>query len=1056
MKRTVVNVFCSLFFLTAFFAPLAKPASGMLFENNPVSSGGLTQQFTAGGHVLGFQATGVYIASSSHSLHIEFVGANHVEPASSQTEKLTTAPFGQAQPLDKVTWANLWDGISLSYQAVPDGIAESVYVIDAGAPVEAIRLRYNVPVSLNGDGSLAMDFETGLMIESAPRAWQTIGDQRIPVGVFFRELVDNEVGFALSGYDPAFPLTIDPLLMWTAYLGGSEAYDNDQAKAIAVDGNGNVYIGGLSRISWGSPKRLFSDERDAFAAKLDSDGNLLWNTFLGGFGDDTGVGIAVDPNGNVYMTGTSDATWGAPARLYQGADDAWAAKINPAGDLQWNTFLGSAGTDYSYGIAVNSSGNPFVVGYSTSDWGAPISPFVGGGDAFVVKLAGANGILGWSTFLGGTAADSGKAIAVTDSAVYVTGGSSATWGAVPKRPYTAGGDGFAAKLNSTSGVLQWNTFLGGDGNEYGTAITLDGNGNIYIAGDADATWGAPVRAFDTAPESFAAKLDSTGALVWNTFLGGPGYEYTHGIAADAYGNVFVTGETGWVSWGSPNIPFTGSYSGYAAQLNATSGELGWNTFLNGPTGYAGSNGIAVLGMFVYLAGNSQTSFGTPIRAMSGSPEAYAAQLSLSGILLWNTFMGGSDDDFVTAIAVDDSGNSFVTGYSNMPWGEPVNDYWWKYDAFVAKLDAAGALVWNTFLGGDLNDYGYSVAVDGDGSVYVAGVSSDTWGSSPVRLYTGGADAFVAALDDATGVMRWNTFLGGAGNEGGYGIAEDRFGGTYVTGYSTASWGSPVRNYTGGTDAFAAKLNYDGVLVWNTFLGGSGSDGGYGIAADATTALYVVGNSNASWGSPAHAYTASTDAFAVKLAPSTGVLQWNTFVGGTGLDEGMAITLGWGANILIAGDTAGGWSASAEEYTEGGGGGVDAYVANISTITGNLIWSTFVGGSGTDYGTAVALDPDTWDIYLVGDTLSGWPASFTEGGGGGEIAFITQVEPTGVIGWTNFLGDAAEDYGTGVGLDGDGAIYVAGYTHPIYGSFGWEGFVTRVNSHDFIYLPLVHR
>ena len=178
-----------------------------------------------------------------------------------------------------------------------------------------------------------------------------------------------------------------------------------------------------------------------------------------------------------------------------------------------------------------------------------------------------------------------------------------------------------------------------------------------------------------------------------------------------------------------------------------------------------------------------------------------------------------------AIAVDGSGNVYVSGDSPATWGSPVRAYTSDYDAFAAKLNSSGALTWNTFLGGSGDDGGCAIAVDGSGNVYVGGYSNATWGS-PVRAFTPNGlnnDAFAAKLN-SSGALTWNTFLGGSGGDSGRAIAVDGSGNVYVSGSSDATWGSPVRAFTAGdNDAFAAKLNSSGALNWNTFLGGSGND-----------------------------------------------------------------------------------------------------------------------------------------------------------------------------------------------------------------------------------------
>jgi hypothetical protein len=522
------------------------------------------QQFSAGGHVLGFQASGATIASASHALRIEFVGANDIQPQSSQP----ASAGKQAQPLGQVAWRNLWDGVSLTYQAAEGGIVESVYVIEAGADAAQIRLRYNVPATLEADGSLSLSFPTGLMTESAPKAWQDIEGRRVSVSVAFTLTPGpspegrggfsspfgggvrgegGEVGFALGSYNSAYPVIIDPTLTWTTFVGGD--IDGDLATAWRWTPTGTPMTG-YSMIRWGSPLRDYSAELDAFAVKLDSSGVLQWSTFLGGWGRDTGNGIAVDPNGNVFVAGDSSDTWGTPVRPYAGNFEGWAAKLNAAGELQWNTFLGSSSDDQALGIAVNSSGNPYVTGTSHATWGTPVMPHSGGYDAFVAKLVGTTGAIGWSTFAGGAGDDYGHAIAVTQTTLYIAGRGNAAWGD-PMRAYSAGIDAFAAKLNPTNGALQWNTFLGGTGDDRGYGMALDGDGNVYVAGSSAATWGTPVRAYTDGEDGFAAKLDSTGLLVWHTFQGDEGNDADIGIAADAYGYVYVTGGTCAFSWGSP-------------------------------------------------------------------------------------------------------------------------------------------------------------------------------------------------------------------------------------------------------------------------------------------------------------------------------------------------------------------------------------------------------------------------------------------------------------------------------------------------------------------------
>lgn len=382
-------------------------------------------QFTAGGHVLGFGPDTVYVAAGDHALQVEFVGVQDVLP---QSDGSSDDAQGMVADLSHVSYVGLWDGITLSYDAVAGGIAESTYALDPGADPNEIRLQYNVPVEIDEAGELVMTFETGQMRESAPVAWQYVEGQRVPVDVLFHKTDDQEVGFALGEYNSAWPLTIDPTLTWNTFLGGN---GYDVGRAIAVDGSGNVYVGGSSNAPWGSPQRAYTPGDDAFAAKLASDGSLAWHTFLGGSGSDYGRAIAVDGSGNVYVGGYSDVTWGEPVTAYAGGLDAFVAKLTTNdGSLTWNTFLGGSRDDVGRAIAIDASGNAYVGGHSDATWG------------------------------------------------------------LPKRAYTSGDDAFAAKL-ATNGSLTWNTFLGDSGSDYGAAIAVDGSGNVYVGGNSSAPGARP-------------------------------------------------------------------------------------------------------------------------------------------------------------------------------------------------------------------------------------------------------------------------------------------------------------------------------------------------------------------------------------------------------------------------------------------------------------------------------------------------------------------------------------------------------------------------------------
>jgi hypothetical protein len=290
-------------------------------------------------------------------------------------------------------------------------------------------------------------------------------------------------------------------LLWNTFLG-----DHSSGLGITVDGSGDIYIAGASSVSWGSPVRAFSAHQDAFAAKLDTSGAVLWNTFLAGNGYDYGSAVAVDGSGNVYITGSSSATWGSPARAFGGGNEGFAAKLDPSGVLLWNTFLGGAGSDVAPGVTVDGNGNVYVVGNSTGSWGSPIRAYTTPSeyDTYAAKLDATDGSLIWNTFLGGSGIDIGTSIALDNSEnVFITGRSDASWGS-PVRPHNHSGiDGFIAKLNS-SGQLQRNDFLDA---YYIYGAALDDSGSAYVTGISTMTWGDPVRPYTSGNDGFVAKLD---------------------------------------------------------------------------------------------------------------------------------------------------------------------------------------------------------------------------------------------------------------------------------------------------------------------------------------------------------------------------------------------------------------------------------------------------------------------------------------------------------------------------------------------------------------------
>jgi hypothetical protein len=621
-----MNAKLSLHILVAFFLLSAVPPARaeQAMPAGPTAPAGLLQ-FTAGGHALGFAAGGMYAAAADHALHVEFAGAHAVQP-----QPDSPAGDGQAVPLGRVVYPDLWDGITLAYSAAGGGIYASTYTLAPGADPSAIRLTYNVTPGVNSDGSLGIAFTTGALTESAPVAWQDVDGRRVPVDASFR-MDGQEVTFALGAYNPRYALTIDPTLVWNTFLGGS---GDDLAYGIAMDASGNIFVAGYSDAAWGSqPVRAYTAGQDVLVAKLNSSGSVVWFTFLGGSGNEQGQGIAVDGSGNVYLSGFSDATWGSPVRAYSGGYyDSFAAKLNSSGQLLWNTFLDKTITPYiATRIAVDGSGNSYVAGSNDVSWGNPKRAYSGSGDAFVAKL-NSSGTVVWNTFLGGSSSDYGCDIVVDGSGdIFVAGYSYDAWGYFPPGMFGGGSDIFVAKLTS-SGKLSMNYLYGVYGNEKSSAIALRGN-YVYVTGTTDnicCTNLNPIRDYSAGTDAFVAKINtSTFDLTWWTFLGGSGSDDGNGITTDRGGNIYVVG-TSSASWGSPLRAFAGGSDAFAAKL-AWNGSLLSSAFLGGSGYYDVGEGIAFDGSGTYVAGWGDNTWGSPLRGHSSYQDVSVARIVLPHI-----------------------------------------------------------------------------------------------------------------------------------------------------------------------------------------------------------------------------------------------------------------------------------------------------------------------------------------------------------------------------------------------------------------------------------------
>jgi hypothetical protein len=387
------------------------------------------------------------------------------------------------------------------------------------------------------------------------------------------------------------------------------------------------------------------------------DSVLSWHTYAGSSMDEDGSGVAVDPSGNVYLTGWSDATWGSPIVPHSGGRDNFVAKLNSTGELDWNTFLGPSGEIQANAIALDGSGNVFVVGTMLGTTPPVDSDWWG---HFVAKL-NSNGELQWLRLGATTYWGVAETVAVDAIGNIYVGG----WGACWLAPGVfLGSGGWVAKLDS-SGADVWHAnlacFHGEEGALAGT-LAVDASGNVYVTGRSNVSWGSPIVPYSEGDDALVAKLNSDGILQWNTFMGAPGFDSGSGIALDRRGNVYVSGSSE-ATWGTPVNSPAGPGGALAAKLDS-SGVRQWHTFLPwGELGFA-----VAKGRNIYVTG------------VGGPHCGFVAALNRRGVLQWSTFLHACLNEMTLGRS-----HVYVVGQTTTPWGTPVNPHAGGWDVYVAKI-----------------------------------------------------------------------------------------------------------------------------------------------------------------------------------------------------------------------------------------------------------------------------------------------------------------------------------------------------------------------------------
>jgi Beta-propeller repeat len=597
---------------------------------------------------------------------------------------------------EKVRYRSVYPGIDLIYYGNQRQL-EYDFVVGAGADPNAIKLDFDgvKQIRVDDQGDLVLNTGDAEVRQNKPVTYQEVDGRRQEIASQYVLDESGEVGFKIGAYDRSRPLVIDPVLRYSTFLGSSA---DDLPEDIAVDGAGNAYVTGFTK-SLDFPTKDpiqagLSGVSDAFVIKLNPEGSdLVFSTFLGGSDSESGSGIVVDEGGNVCVIGRTESTDFPTVNPLQpasaGGADVFVAKLKGDGSaFIFSTYLGGSDDEFGRALKVDGSGDIYMTGYTAST----NFPTV---DAF--QPARADGIPNPCIPLGPF-----TCIAPV---------------------YSGFEDIFVAKLKGDGSALVFSTYLGGRKEDDGQSLAIDNNGDIYVTGLTGSIEFPTADALQPAKsgggDAFIAKFDTNGALVYSTYFGGSSSDIGPTISVDGAGNVYLLMYTY-----SPNLPTV-----------------------------------------------------NPLKStLTGATDLFVVKLNRTGsAILYSTYLGGSNLEGTGDMKVDSQGNAYITGYTASADFPVVNAIQRRLnpgsvcsfpsgnysegplDAFITKLNTSGSgLIYSTYLGGRCGEMGLAIAIGGSGKVYVAGrtLSNDfpiTPGafqnvlSSPLRV--GDREAFILRIDD---------------------------------------------------------------------------------------------------------------------------------------------------------------------------------------------------------------------------------------------------------------------------------------------------------------------
>ncbi|HYO50638.1 MAG TPA: SBBP repeat-containing protein, partial [Chloroflexia bacterium] len=563
-----------------------------------------------------------------------------------------------------IAYEDLYPGIRLHYSG-KGGNLKGTYVVSPHADPSKIRWRYTGAQSttLGGEGRLRIEVGVAggqpvTLTEEAPVAWQEIDGRFTPVDARYQMASDGAISFLLGAYNPSYPLTIDPTISYSTYLGGSGW---DICVGIAVR-NGNAYLTGWTnsvdfpRLNPVQPNYQ-GGAYDVFVTQMSASGSsLVYSTYLGGSDWDQAQSIAVDDQGNAYITGQTSSPDFPVLNAFQPTlggfgNDAFVTKLNPTGSaLVYSTYLGGSATDNGYRIVLGPDGGVAVTGTTYSSNFPRFNPYQpnlsGSNDAFVTRFMPSGQALVFSTYLGGSSADYGNGIAFDPlTRVYVVGYTFSQDFPVLNafQSNNAGGsDAFVTRFYAEGQALDYSTYLGGSGqdiqaNDLAWVVTADAAGSAYVTGETMSPSFPTRNAFQPSygggfQDAFVTKFTPKGInLAYSTYLGGTGTDDGEGIAVDSVGQVYVGGSTNSADFPTRN-PISDHGRAFMTTLNAAGADLLFSSRFGGTrvTEFGHALTIDTAGS-IYIAGDTESVDFPVVNAFQtfnrGAYDAFVSKIS---------------------------------------------------------------------------------------------------------------------------------------------------------------------------------------------------------------------------------------------------------------------------------------------------------------------------------------------------------------------------------------------------------------------------------------------